>query len=78
MPSSTAPSNTLRTWQPANSKNARQAHIQYQRGNALAALGRKDQAIAAWKLAASEPPSKETRIEEARKRAQQALDPSAR
>jgi tetratricopeptide (TPR) repeat protein len=59
-------------------ENARQAHIQYQRGNALAALGRKDQAIAAWKLAASEAPSKETRIEEARKRAQQALDQSAR
>jgi tetratricopeptide (TPR) repeat protein len=54
-------------------ENAPQAHIQYQRGNALAALGRKDQAMAAWKLAAAEPPSKESRIEEARQKAKQAL-----
>jgi tetratricopeptide (TPR) repeat protein len=59
-------------------ENARQAHIQYQRGNALAALGRKDQAIAAWKLAAAEPPSTETRIEEARRAAQLAVEQSTR
>jgi len=59
-------------------ENARQAHIQYQRGNALAALGRKDQAIAAWKLAAAEAPSKEGPIEDARQRAKRALDQSGR
>ena len=59
-------------------ENAPQAHIQYQRGNALAALARKDQAIAAWKLAAAEPPSKDTRIEDARQKAKQALDKSIR
>jgi tetratricopeptide (TPR) repeat protein len=58
-------------------ENARQAHIQYQRGNALAALGRKDQAIAAWKVAAAEASSKETLIEEARQKAKQALGQSA-
>jgi tetratricopeptide (TPR) repeat protein len=59
-------------------ENAPQAHIQYQRGNALAALGRSDQAIAAWKLAAAEPPSKDTRIEDARQKAKQALERSIR
>jgi len=58
-------------------ENAPEAHIQYQRGNALAALGRKDQAIAAWKLAAAEAPSKDARIEEARQKAKEALDRAA-
>ena len=59
-------------------ENAPEAHIQYQRGNALAALGRQDQAVAAWKLAAAEPPSKDTRVEEARQKAEKALDQSGR
>jgi len=59
-------------------ENAPEAHIQYQRGNALAALGRQDQAVAAWKLAAAEPPSKDPRIEEARQKAKTALDQSGR
>ena len=59
-------------------ENAREAHIQYQRGNALAALGRKDQATVAWKLAAAEPPSEDARIEEARRAAGQALGQAAR
>ncbi|HEY5909089.1 MAG TPA: DUF5107 domain-containing protein [Verrucomicrobiae bacterium] len=54
-------------------ENARAAHIQYQRGNALAALGRKEEARAAWKLAADEPESKDSRIEEARGKAIEAL-----
>ena len=59
-------------------ENAPEAHIQYRRGNALAALGRQDQAVAAWKLAAAEPPSKDSRIEEARQKAKKALDQSGR
>jgi tetratricopeptide (TPR) repeat protein len=55
-------------------ENAREAHIQFQRGNALAALGRKEEARAAWKLAAGEPESKDTRIETARAKAKQALE----
>lgn len=55
-------------------ENAPEAHIQYQRGNALAALGRKTDAIAAWKLAADSPESKVPGIEEARLKAKQALE----
>ena len=55
-------------------ENARQAHIQYPRGLALAALGRKDEARAAWKLAADEPESKVSNIEAARQKAKQALE----
>jgi tetratricopeptide (TPR) repeat protein len=55
-------------------ENARQAHIQYQRGNALAALGRQAEATAAWKLAAAEGPSKDPRLEEARQKAKEALE----
>ncbi len=54
-------------------ENARQAHIQFQRGNALAALGRADQARAAWRLAAAEPASNDPRIEDARQQAKAAL-----
>ncbi len=54
-------------------ENAHEAHVQYLRGNALTALGRKAQALAAWKLAANEPASPDSRIEEARKKAKQAL-----
>jgi len=54
-------------------EDSREAHIQFQRGNALAALGRKDDAAAAWKLAAAEPESKDTRIQEARQKAKAAL-----
>jgi len=55
-------------------ENAREAHINYARGNALAALGRKAEAIAAWKLAATEPESKDAKIEEARENAKEALE----
>ena len=55
-------------------EEARQAHINYRRGQALAALGRNRDARAAWKLAADEPESKDPKIEEARKKAQEALD----
>ena len=54
-------------------ENAREAHIQYQRGNALAALGRKAEAAAAWKLAAEEPESKDAKINEAQRKAKEAL-----
>jgi tetratricopeptide (TPR) repeat protein len=55
-------------------ENAREAHINFARGNALAALGRKAEAVAAWKLAADEPESKDAKIEEARKKAKEALE----
>jgi len=55
-------------------ENAREAHIHYPRGNALAALGRKAEAAAAWKLAADEPESKDAKIAEARKKAKEALE----
>jgi len=54
-------------------ENARQAHIQYPRGVALAALGRTAEARAAWKLAADEPESKDANIESARQKAKEAL-----
>jgi tetratricopeptide (TPR) repeat protein len=55
-------------------ENAREAHINFARGNALAALGRKAEAAAAWKLAADEPESKDAKIEEARKKAKEVLE----
>jgi tetratricopeptide (TPR) repeat protein len=55
-------------------ENAREEHIHYQRGNALAALGRKEDAAAAWKLAASERESGDKRINEARQNARKALE----
>lgn len=54
-------------------KNTREAHIQYQRGLALNALGRKQEAVAAWKLAINEPESKDSRQKEAQKKAREAL-----
>jgi tetratricopeptide (TPR) repeat protein len=54
-------------------ENARQAHIQYQRGLALSALGRKEEARAAWQLAAAEPESNVSNIEAARQKAKDAL-----
>ena len=57
-----------------DAENTRQAHIHYQRGNALAALGRKPEAAAAWRLAADEPESKDARIERARQQAKAALE----
>ena len=58
-------------------ENTREAHIQYLRGNALAALGRTAEARAAWKQAADEPGSKDAKKEEARQKAREALDRGA-
>ncbi len=55
-------------------ENSHQAPVQYLRGNALAALQRKQEAAAAWKLAADEPEAKEAKIDEARQKAKQALE----
>jgi tetratricopeptide (TPR) repeat protein len=55
-------------------ENAREAHIHYLRGNALNALGKKDEAVEAWKKAANEPASKDAKIEAARQQAKQALE----
>lgn len=54
-------------------ETTREAHIHLRRGNALAALGRKDEAAAAWRQAADEPPSGDPRIESAREQAAAAL-----
>ncbi|MCP5517872.1 MAG: DUF5107 domain-containing protein [Verrucomicrobiales bacterium] len=54
-------------------ENTREAHIQYRRGNALSALGQKDQAIQAWRKAAGEAPSRDAKKEDARKLAAEAL-----
>jgi tetratricopeptide (TPR) repeat protein len=51
-----------------------EAQIQYRRGEALAALGRKAEAIAAWKLAANEPASGNAQIEAYRQKARKALE----
>jgi tetratricopeptide (TPR) repeat protein len=59
-------------------ENAREAHIQFLRGNALAKLGQKQDAIAAWKKAADETASKDPRIEQARKQAREALESAQR
>ncbi len=58
-------------------ENAREAHIQYRRGNALAALGRNEDAAKAWRLASNEPPSGKSEIEEARRKATEALRDAA-
>jgi tetratricopeptide (TPR) repeat protein len=55
-------------------ENAREAHIHWRRGNALAALGRREEACAAWRLAAEEPPSDDPRKEAARRQAREELD----
>ena len=54
-------------------EGAREAHINYLRGNALSALGRKQEAMAAWKLAADEPESSDAQKEAARRNAKEAL-----
>lgn len=54
-------------------KDAREAHIHYRRGQALAALGRTAEARAAWRQAAEEPASDDPRKEEARAKAAEAL-----
>ncbi len=61
-------------------ETTREAHIYYRCGNALAALGRKAEAAAAWRRAADEAPSDDPRIEAAREKAAaalQALPPSS-
>ena len=64
---------------PANlatgrTETTRDAHIHYLRGNALAALGRKSDAIAAWKQAADEPASGDAKRDAARQDARRALE----
>lgn len=59
-------------------ENAREAHIQLRRGNALAALGRKDEARAAWQLAAGEPGTGDAKQDEARVKAKAALEAAGR
>jgi tetratricopeptide (TPR) repeat protein len=54
-------------------ENACDAQIHYQRGMALAALGRKDEARAAWRQAVAEPASKDAKKEAARENARAAL-----
>jgi len=55
-------------------ENAGEAHIQYHRGLALAALGRGEEAKAAWKRAADEPKSDNPEIESAQQKAREALE----
>ncbi len=55
-------------------ETTREAHINLLRGNAFAALGQKQAAAEAWRKAASEPSSNDTKKEEARRQAQAALD----
>lgn len=59
-------------------ENTREAHIHYLRGNALAALGRKSDAVTAWERAVREPSSDDPKKEAARKSAQEALDRAAK
>jgi tetratricopeptide (TPR) repeat protein len=54
-------------------ESAREAHIHFARGNALAALGQSAAAREAWKKAADEPPSGDPAKEEARQKAAAAL-----
>lgn len=54
-------------------EHAREAHIHYRRGNALAALGQHERARAAWQLAAEEAPSSDARKEASRAQAAEAL-----
>jgi tetratricopeptide (TPR) repeat protein len=66
---------------PANlatgkTENTREAHIHYLRGNALAALGRRADALAAWQKAAHEPASGDARKDRAREDARRALEPA--
>jgi len=54
-------------------ENKREAHLYFRIGNALKALGRNEEAREAWKRAASEPESKDSEVERARKGAINAL-----
>jgi tetratricopeptide (TPR) repeat protein len=54
-------------------EHTREAHIHYLRGNALAALGKKQEARQAWQRAADEPASQNAQREEARRNAREAL-----
>lgn len=54
-------------------ENAREAHIHYLRGQALDALGKRDEARAAWRQAADEPASGDPKKDEARQKAAEAL-----
>jgi tetratricopeptide (TPR) repeat protein len=53
--------------------NTCDAHLHFRRGQALAALGRKDEAAAAWQQAVAEPESKDEKKEKAREQAREAL-----
>ena len=55
-------------------ENTREGHIQELRGEALAALGRQSEAIAAWRLAANEPASTDLKQEDARRKAKEQLE----
>ena len=55
-------------------ENAPEAPIQYLRGLALEGLGRKSEALAAWKKAANEPASRDEKTEAARSQAREALE----
>jgi len=56
-------------------ETAREAHIQYQRGLALEALGRRAEAVQAWRKAADEPGTGNAKQDEARRLSQAALAP---
>jgi len=58
-------------------ENAVEGHIHYARGEAFRALGRKNEAAAAWRLSAEAPESKNAKVEAARKKALEALKSSA-
>lgn len=55
-------------------ENAREARINYRRGNALLALGQKQAALEAWRKAADERGSKDKAQEEARQKAKEAIE----
>jgi tetratricopeptide (TPR) repeat protein len=55
-------------------EGAREAHIHYRRGQALAALGQGSAAREAWRKAAEEPASGDSKKEEARRNAREALE----
>jgi tetratricopeptide (TPR) repeat protein len=57
-------------------ETTREAHVQYQRGLALEALGRRTEAVQAWRQAADEPGTGNAKQDEARGLAKAALDAS--
>jgi tetratricopeptide (TPR) repeat protein len=54
-------------------ETTREAHVQYQRGRALEALGRRAEAVQAWRKAADEPGTGNAKQDEARRLAKAAL-----